>query len=80
MASIYKKAGSPYWWICYCVGRKKHDKSLKVRNKEAAIRLRNKIEEQIALGDAGLLVQDERSIAEQIQVKIEKYKETHYSE
>jgi len=64
MASIYKKDGSPYWWICYCVERKKHDKSLKVRNKDAAIRLRNKIEEQIVLGEAGLFVQDEKSIDE----------------
>ena len=57
MASIYKKDGSPYWWICYCVDGKKRDKSLKVRNKEVAIRLRNKIEEQIVLGEAGLFVQ-----------------------
>lgn len=68
MASIYKKGGSPYWWICYCVEGRKHDKSLKVRNKEAAIRLRNKIEEQIVLGEAGLLIQDERSIDEFIPI------------
>lgn len=64
MASIYKKDGSPYWWVCYCVDGKKRDKSLKVRNKEVAIRLRNKIEEQIVLGEAGLFVQDEKSIDE----------------
>jgi len=70
MASIYKKDGSPYWWICYYVEGRKHDKSLKVHNKEAAIRLRNKIEEQIVLGEAGLLVQEERSIDEFVPIFI----------
>jgi len=37
---------------------------LKVRNKEVAIRLRNKIEEQVVLGEAGLLIQDEKSMDE----------------
>jgi len=64
MASIYKKVGSPYWWICYLVDGRQYDKSLKVRSKEVAIRLRNKIEEQVVLGELGLLLQDKKSIDE----------------
>jgi len=36
MASIYKKVGSPYYWVCYHIDGKKYDKSLKVRSKEVA--------------------------------------------
>lgn len=68
MASIYKKEGSPYYWVCYFVEGKQFDKSLKVRNKEVAIRLRNRIEEDIALGQVGLLVHDDKSIEEFIPI------------
>lgn len=59
MASIYKKKNnrgkeSPYWWVRYYIKGMPYDKSLKVRNKEVANRLRNKLEEQLALGEIGL--------------------------
>lgn len=71
MASIYRKKGSPYYWVCYCIDGKRNNKSLKVRNKEVAIRLRNKLEEEIVLGRAGLSFQEEKIIDEFIQVFIE---------
>jgi len=68
MASIYKKEGSPYWWICYLVDGRQFDKSLKVRNKDVAIKLRNRIEEEVVLGGTGLLSQEKKPIDEFIAI------------
>jgi len=64
MASIYRRTGSPYYWVIYYLNGAKHARSLKVRNKEVAIRLRNKLEERIALGEVGMSAIDEKTIEE----------------
>ena len=61
MASIYRKEGSPFYWIGYYVNGERKDKSLKVRNKEIALRLRNQLEGQLALGEAGMAGVDDIS-------------------